>query len=237
MTESNSPIRIWDYCVERFTSIHNLTSRNMFKLQGLIPHTALIGEYSGISNLCQFCWFEWIYYRDDKKNFPEHKERLGKSLGSRKGVGNEMCQWVLQPSGEVIERRTVIPLTVTEINNKVESEKQKLFLRILHKNIGISHTPAGKETPSNRKANVEPYEDDEDSSDSNPDLEVTIDNNKEFNQKFYHDRLTHSEVTLQRDTLKQRGKVKGTTVSPDGSIIGTRDDNPILNTLTHDIEF
>ena len=57
MTESNSPIRLWDYCVERVASVHNMTSRNIFKLQGLTPHTALTEEHSDISNLCQFGWF------------------------------------------------------------------------------------------------------------------------------------------------------------------------------------
>ena len=89
-----------------------MTSRNKFKLQGLTPYTTLTGEQSDISNLCQFDWYEWVYYRDSSKNFPEHKERLGKALGPSKGIGNEMCQWVLQPSGKVIPRRTVRSLNV-----------------------------------------------------------------------------------------------------------------------------
>ena len=148
-----------------------------------------------------------------------------------------MCQWVLQPSGEVIARRTLLPLTVSEINSKIESEKQKIFLRILHKKIGTSHTPAGTEAASNRKANVEPYEDDEDSSNSDPDLEVTVVSNKEVNQQPYYDRLMHSEVTLQRDNLTQRGKVKERNLSPDGSAIGTHNDNHVLNSLMYDVEF
>ena len=35
----------------------------------------------------------------------------------------------------------------------------------------------------------------------------------------------------------QRGKVKGRTLSADGSSIGTCDGNPILNTLTYDVDF
>ena len=87
----------------------------------------------------------------------------------------------MQPSGQVIARRTVCPLSVAEVNIKIEVEKQKKFLRILHKNIGTSRAPAGTEETSNRKANVEPYGDDEDSSDSSPALEVTVDANEEVN--------------------------------------------------------
>ena len=78
MTESNSSLMLWDYCVEKTTAIHNLTSMDAFKLQGLTLQTILTEEQANISNLCQFGWFKWVCYRDDKKNFPEHKERLGK---------------------------------------------------------------------------------------------------------------------------------------------------------------
>ena len=35
MSESNSSLRLWDYCVELIHSVHNLMSTNEFKLQGL----------------------------------------------------------------------------------------------------------------------------------------------------------------------------------------------------------
>ena len=85
-----------------------------------------------------------------------------------------MCQWVLQPLGQVIARSTVRPLTVAESNSKLEEEKQKIFLQNLHKNIGKAHKHA-----SDRKENIKPYEDNEDSSDSDPDLEATVCVNKE----------------------------------------------------------
>ena len=31
-------------------------------------------------------------YLDDKKNFPEHKERIGAALGPSKGIENDMGQ-------------------------------------------------------------------------------------------------------------------------------------------------
>ena len=88
-----------------------------------------------------------------------------------------MCQWAFQTSGQVIVRHIVLPLTAAETNSKIEEDKQKIFLQILHKKIGMSHSPAGTEEASNRKVNIESYEDNDDSSDSDPDLEVTIDAN------------------------------------------------------------
>ena len=43
ITESNIPIRLWDYCVERCAYVHNMTSRNTFKIQGLTTYTTLTG--------------------------------------------------------------------------------------------------------------------------------------------------------------------------------------------------
>ena len=37
--------------------------------------------------------------------------------------------------------------------------------------------------------------------------------------------------------MTKRGKVKGRTLSSHGSVIGTCNDNPLLNALTHDVEF
>ena len=82
----------------------------------------------------------------------------------------------------MIARRIVHPLTTAEKNSKIEVEKQNLFLRILHKKIGTSHMHVGAEAASNRRENLESYEDDEDSSLSEPDLEFTIDPGKEVNQ-------------------------------------------------------
>ena len=44
MIERNIHIRLWDYCVERCDDVHNLTSMNTCKVQGLTPHAAVTGE-------------------------------------------------------------------------------------------------------------------------------------------------------------------------------------------------
>ena len=59
MRESNSPLCLWDYCVERRARINNLTAKNAFKLHGSTPHTVTTGDEGDISNLCQYGWYEW----------------------------------------------------------------------------------------------------------------------------------------------------------------------------------
>ena len=56
MRESDLPMCLWDYCVERQARINNLTSKDNFKLHGMTPHTATLAEEGDISSLCQFGW-------------------------------------------------------------------------------------------------------------------------------------------------------------------------------------
>ena len=48
MRESNSPLCLWDYCVERRARINNLTAKNAFKLHGSTPHTVTTGDEGDI---------------------------------------------------------------------------------------------------------------------------------------------------------------------------------------------
>ena len=74
MQESDSPLVLWDYCAERRARINNLTARNLFQLQGKNTTMATLGEEGDISNLCNFQWFEWCYFRDQGGSFPMQKK-------------------------------------------------------------------------------------------------------------------------------------------------------------------
>ena len=70
MKESDSPLVFWDYCAERRARINNLTAKSLFQLEGQTPHFSVTGEHGDISNLCQYAWYEWVYFRDGSSNFP-----------------------------------------------------------------------------------------------------------------------------------------------------------------------
>ena len=93
MKEANCPLHFWDYCLERRVRIYNLTSRDHIKVRGSNPYTETFGEQGDISNLCQFRWYDWCYFRDHKAPFPHNQEVLGRVLGPARGEGNELSQW------------------------------------------------------------------------------------------------------------------------------------------------
>ena len=88
MKDSNSPLAFWDYCVEWRARINNLTAKNIFQLHGSNPHTALTGDEGDISNLCQYKWYDWCYFRGCTEPFLFNREVLGRILGPAKGEVN-----------------------------------------------------------------------------------------------------------------------------------------------------
>ena len=127
LRESDAPLVLWDYCMERRVQIMNLTARGNHKLQGLNPYTKTFHETADISNICNFGWYEWCYYREDSRSayhkFPKALDKLGRCLGPSKDHGNEMCQWVLSESGKVKPCRTIRRLTPHELSVTNEVEK------------------------------------------------------------------------------------------------------------------
>ena len=96
MKDSNIPLVFWNYCAERRALINNLTARNWFQLKGRNAHFSITREDGDISNLCQFVWYEWCYYRDHTSVFPIQQEILGRILGPAKGKGNVMARCILK---------------------------------------------------------------------------------------------------------------------------------------------
>ena len=77
MRESDSPMSLWDYCVERRARINNLTAKDNFMLHGTTPCTMTLAVEGDISSLCQFGWYEWCYYHEQTGAFPHNHEVLG----------------------------------------------------------------------------------------------------------------------------------------------------------------
>ena len=105
--QENPPLVFWDYCAERRAAITNMTAKNLFQLQGQTPHFATFGEEGDISNICQFGWYEWVYFWETTVKFPFTAHVLGRCLRPAKNEGNEMTQWVLKQNGKIFPQRTM----------------------------------------------------------------------------------------------------------------------------------
>ena len=88
MLQENSPLVFWYYCAERRASITNIMAKDLFQLQGQTPHFATFGEEGDISNICQFGWYERVYFRKTTAKFPFPAHVLGRYLEPAKNEGN-----------------------------------------------------------------------------------------------------------------------------------------------------
>jgi hypothetical protein len=234
MRASNSPMCLWDYAIERRALIHNVIPRPLFQNNGLTPHEATFGSQGDISKICNFGWYEWIYYRDHGA-FPNAKEKLGRALGPLRNEGNEMAQAILTSKGTIIPRRTIRKLKQDELISEIEKRKRQLFDDLIRSTLGDSMNMPPKPldpiyTPYSDGVEPDPVllPDDNDPVDSN--------NNAMF-EKPITDRWIHAELNLPQGEELKRAKVIGRSKNDDGTISGTYDDLPHKNSVTYDVEF
>ena len=140
LRESDAPMVLLDYCIERRALIANATAKDNYKLQGAMAHAATFGEPPNISNL-RWGWYKWCYYRDDT-TFPQPREVRGRCLGPAKNKGSEMAQYVLNIKGSVVPRHTLRWLWPDElsVSNVTEGQKRYIFYRAIHDKLGDSYS-------------------------------------------------------------------------------------------------
>jgi hypothetical protein len=237
MIEAGSPLAFWDYCIKRRARINNLTAKNSFSLHGTSPYTNLTGEEGDISALCQYKWYDWCYFREKREQFPFNREVLGRVLGPAAGEGNEMSQWILKANGNVVPRRSCRPLRVDEIHSTVEKKKRATFDVLIERRWGTSLIPP-KETTSSIDKTWDEYHDDDGSPRQIPEVEDIVDaNGRLLCQQPVYDKIIHAEVLLQHGERVQTGKVIQRSIGAEGTVLGSYDDNPFLNSIIYDVEF
>ena len=236
MLESNCPIVFWDYCVERCARINNLTAKDLFQLEGNTPHFSVYGEQGDISNVCMLGFYEFCYYVEPASKWPEQRECLGRALGPAKGEGNEMCQWILKANGEVVPRRTYRPLTPAEWNSEEQKAKRAKYNALIELRWGSPMEPPKQEEPESDT--FIPYEDDDEDERFIKPVDDPVDaNGRAINLQPVYDTLIKAELMLPHDGLQRPARVRGRSTNSDGSLTGTYNDNPLMNTMTYEVEF
>jgi hypothetical protein len=209
----------------------------LFQLDGQTPHFSVTGEEGDIWNLCQYKWYEWIYFRENKNGFPLHRELLGRSLGPAKGEGNEMAQWCLKANGQVVLRRTHRPLSADELTSDTELKKRDRFIKNIASKYGSSETaPAIEMTTADYE--FELYEDNDEKTPPTPDLDDPIDaTGRALDSQPAYDQLINAELMLSNDGEFQPVTGVGRIIGPNGKPEGKYNTVSKLNTMSYDVLF
>ena len=220
-----------------------MTARDYPTVQGTNPHTLVMGEEGDISNLCQFSWYEWVYFHEHTAAFPHNKEVLGRILGPARGAGNEMAQWILKANGQVVPRCSVRPLHPSELTSPSEQSKCHSFDTLIERRFGTSINPPQQLNDGDGNSgdfeNFEPYDNDNEAIWPKPKIEDTVDDatGRLLNQSPAYDRMINAEVRMQLDDAAVGGKVKRQALGADGQMTGKYDTNPYHNSVLYEVEF
>jgi len=248
MKEAGSPLVLWDYCAELRAKQFNVTAKNLFQLQGQTPHFLTLGQQPDISNICQFKWWEWVYYRDASLGFPHLQETLGRYMGPAKNHGNEMTMWVMNPKGEIIPRTALRRLTPAELYSPDEINKRDAFDIRVKMRYGNSFTlPDPQDEVVVEEIDSNAYDPEivgeEGSPDEPqlimPDADSAVDaRGNPITTNSIADTFINMEVLLpQGEEQTQLARVLRRSLDQNGKHVGIYDENPILNTAVYDVEF
>ena len=232
MFDTDSPLVLWCYCIERRAEIINLTARSNPQLQNQTPHTKLTGQPADISHLCEFGWYEWVIYRIEGQSYLHNHQKLGRVLGPTTNAGSVMSQWVLTSTGDVIPIQTLRSLTNSEYNNDSMKQQMNDFTTKIKKKLGDSLHSALNDKPEEypeHDMDYLPYEGLYDEPSSELPNDDAYDN---------HDMIINAEVMLPHNgEHMQAARVVGRSKSSNGIFTGTYNEKPILDTRVFDVQF
>jgi hypothetical protein len=128
MRETNAPYALWDHCIQFMAETRSNTALDLFTLEGDTPVTKHTGATNYISHLCEFSWYDPVWFIDVTD--PRQNKKLERYLGPNHDVGQAMYSKVLTPSCRIIRRTSVIPLTEAKRNNPIIRDEYDKTLKL-----------------------------------------------------------------------------------------------------------
>ena len=181
------------------------------------------GETTNITQLCEFGWYDWVYFHDNAVTYPGDKWVLGWWLGPSIGVGPALCAKLLKGNGQRVYRLSYRHLTEDEVNNPEEVKKRDDFDR--QNELKVGPTTKSLDFGDEGQTPVfQLYEDDDDGVIGHA-TPISFDN------------YIGAEVTLPRGDEMVSGIVKSRVKDHEGDPIGVANRNPILDTRVYEVEF
>jgi len=255
MIATNTPDVLWDLCIQHLGLIRSHTALNIHSLHGEVPASMIAGDTVDISALCEFSWYEWVWYLGPSgKGDNMETKFLGRYCGHSFDVGDTMCSRILTSKAKLIARSSVFPLTV-EDRNSPEVDQRKLQCEAsLKESLGKRYKPTTEESFSspwdddgedddgidaNNNQSIwddtpthEPYEPCDPNDKPEPALQEADDMDLEA-----FDRYLAAKVLIPQGDQKSFGTVKRRKRDSDGNLIGKSHENPVLDTSLYEVEF
>ena len=229
--KAQSPLALWDHCIELQANIRSRTAHDNIELEGQVPETIITGQTADISPYVEHAWYDWVYAIDPIQSFPQDREILGRWLGPARDIGPAMCAKILKENGRILYASTYRGLTQAEVEDpelvKVRDNWNRSIKSKMVKGDSDSESPQGDLTPS-----YEAYKDTDHAGEPMPKVDDVDDVTPEFQDKYIGAR-----VRVTRRGEPATGKVIKRARTEGGELFGKADANPAKDTREYDVEF
>ena len=247
MKTTSTPVRLWDYCWVYSADIRSLVATDNMYLDGNTPFSKVHGYTPDISEYLTFKWYDWVWYHEP--NDPD-KSLIGRWLGPAHDIGQGLAYYVLNDKGKVVIRSTVSPLSDNESNSPAIKEQMLFFSKSMESFIG-NFTRSTQDNyvlcDDDPYANIfeDDHLDDEDITLQERDEQDHIIDRPEadaydFDAPYMeaNDKFVGTSIPLPHASgEKMEATVKHRKRNHDGTLRGTANDNPILDTREYEVEF
>jgi hypothetical protein len=226
MLQTTAPKCLWDDCAKLEALIRSHTSHGIYKLDGQVPETLVIGSTADISEIAEFKWYQWVYFCDTAVGFLEDEEILGRYLGPSTDIGPAMAAKMLKVYGQTVVRTTFRPLTDDEKQKDKTKQKKMRFDAKIERTLGAGFKPDDyKGDPDVETPMMPPYGDDKGNEPQMPDADdIDVD---------AYGQYVGADVNLAQGDSMANGRVVGRKQERDVSLKGRADSNPKKDTRTY----
>lgn len=239
MQRKQAPLRLWCFAFEYASDVLSLCASGAFQLDGRTSYEHIMNYTPDISEYITFQWYQWSYYWDEI----DKEKVLCRWLGVAHHIGQSMCYYVLKSNGKHIARSTVIPIPDSDLQSNDIQEQMKAYTEKLHSAIGNHHKAVvgNNIIDDDDRYRDTLYHDPEDD-------KMTYPWDSNMNDQALHDETETTQKDLDTyigaqvllpdtDGIEVLCRVKGRKRNADGSMIGTSNPNPILDTRIFEVEY
>lgn len=247
MKSKNVPIVLWDYCWTYVCALRTLTCTDNIHLDGHTPFSKIHHYSPDISEFITFSFFDWVWYHDPRD--PD-RSLIGRWLGPAHDIGQGFAYHILTEKGTVKTRSSVAPITDTEMQAPDLKVQLEHFTQSMESVIG-NHTKA----TTNKCDDVadDPYSnlfEDDELDDEDIEFQERRQDGTLFDRPELDDISSDPPIAERTDNLigvqaslphpsgtMQNATVVGRKRNHDGSLVGTHNENPLLNTGVYEVQF
>ena len=240
MFKKRVPKIFWDYGMRWVCETMQRTHLRANRVDGGVPIQRITGETVDISNYLEFGFYDRVWYRD---NAGLGEQKLGRWLGVAEHIGSIMTYHILQSNGEIVSRSTVWNMTNLEKETDETKDIINVFDEELCRCIKNDEFPPDSDKPDPemwadlkesdkdfREEFFKIYQDEE--------LKESKDNIISSSPGIADSTMLQMELALPRDgDGPELARVKRRKKDSEGNLIGTANENPILDTRVFEVEF